>query len=334
MNIDFEHRMSAHCENGVTSNLLRFNGVDLSEPMIFGLGSGLAFVHVPFMKFNGAPITSFRPLPGSIFNKVNKALGTKIIRKSFPNNPQKAMLELDKTIERGIPVGLLVGVYNLSYFPSAMRFHFNAHNIVVFKKENHKYLVSDPVMEQLEWLSEEDMVKVRYAKGTYKPKGRMYYIENVNTDYNLQKAIKKSIRFTSMMMIKAPGPIIGVSAIKLLSRNIKKWGEKYDSRKASRYLGSVIRMQEEIGTGGAGFRFLYAAFLQEAGRTLKNDNLLIASEKMTVIGDLWRTFAIDSGRVCKLRSRDNQTYDTVADQLLVIAKLEKELFTDLSKIKI
>jgi len=32
MKIDFKHRHSAHCESGVSSNLLFHYGVDISEP--------------------------------------------------------------------------------------------------------------------------------------------------------------------------------------------------------------------------------------------------------------------------------------------------------------
>ncbi len=57
------------------------------------------------------------------------------------------------------------------------------------------------------------------------------------------------------------------------------------------YLGQLIRMQEEIGTGGGGFRFIYGAFLQEAAVILKNDELKGLSKEITAIGDLWRDFA-------------------------------------------
>ena len=50
MILDFKHNMSAHCENGATSNLLKFHDIDLSEPMVFGLGSGLSFSFLPFLK--------------------------------------------------------------------------------------------------------------------------------------------------------------------------------------------------------------------------------------------------------------------------------------------
>ena len=332
--IDFEHKMSAHCENGATANLLNHYGIELSEPMVFGLGSGLSFVYLPFLKLNGAPVTSFRPMPGSIFNKINKAIGVKIVKIRFPGNPEKSMQALDDVLLKGIPVGLLVGVYNLTYFPPALRFHFNAHNIVVFQKRDNQYLVSDPIMEKPEWISYDDLKKVRYAKGTYKPKGKMYYVKSIDFDFDLKKAVSKSIKYTARMMVKSPGPFIGVEGIRLLSKSIRKWAKNYDSRKASKNLGSVIRMQEEIGTGGAGFRFMYAAFLQEAGKKLENKSLIEASVEMTEIGDLWRNFAVNAGRVCKLRSRENESYDSVADQLLVIADKEKSLFKELMKIKI
>lgn len=48
MKIPFEHRQSAHCENGVVSNLLRFHGMEFDEPMVFGIGAGLFFSLFPF----------------------------------------------------------------------------------------------------------------------------------------------------------------------------------------------------------------------------------------------------------------------------------------------
>ena len=39
----FQHRQSAHCESGVMASLLSHAGLPMSEPMAFGLASGLAF---------------------------------------------------------------------------------------------------------------------------------------------------------------------------------------------------------------------------------------------------------------------------------------------------
>jgi hypothetical protein len=40
MKLNFEHVQAAHCENGVTRNLLKYSGVNfITEPLAFGMGS-------------------------------------------------------------------------------------------------------------------------------------------------------------------------------------------------------------------------------------------------------------------------------------------------------
>src|SRR5512147_3043748 len=99
MKIDFQHKQSAHCENGVTSNLLNYYGIKLSEPMVFGIGSGYFFSHMPFYKLNGMPVTSFRVLPGWIFKRVTHRLGIRVRRRKF-TNPDRAMQELDRLLKQ------------------------------------------------------------------------------------------------------------------------------------------------------------------------------------------------------------------------------------------
>ena len=53
---NFQHIQSAHCENGVTSSLLQNNNLNgITEPLAFGIGSGLFFIQLPFLKVNGGP---------------------------------------------------------------------------------------------------------------------------------------------------------------------------------------------------------------------------------------------------------------------------------------
>lgn len=330
MILNFQHNQSAHCENGVTSNLLKYYGINLSEPMVFGIGAGIFFSHMPFIKLNGIPVTSFRPLPGMIFKRVTKRLGLTVERVKF-SNPETAMSELDKVLLSGTPVGMLVGVFNLSYFPDAYRFHFNAHNLVAFGKENNQYHISDPVMEKIEFLSTEDLKKVRYAKGTYPPKGRMYYIKYVPKNINIEKAIYAGIKNASKDMLTIPLPMFGVKGIDYLANKMKNWENKLGERKASHYLGQVIRMMEEIGTGGAGFRFIYAAFLQESADIINKPELKQLSSDMTQIGDKWREFSVNAARNCKGRG-EKVTYSELSQMLKNIAESERILFTQLKQI--
>lgn len=329
---DYQHRQAAHCENGTTANLLRFNKLELSEPMIFGIGSGLFFSHMPFYIVNGLPVTSFRPYPGQIFNRVTRLLGIKIKRYRF-TNPEKAMSVLDRLLSENIPVGMLVGVFYLPYFPPEYRFHFNAHNIVAIgKDEENRYLVSDPIMENIEKLTYDELRRVRFALGTYPPKGRMYIITGIPSEYDLKKAIIRGIRKNCRRMLEIPIPMFGIKGIRYLSKRMRKWPQKLGPKKAASNLGQVIRMLEEIGTGGAGFRFIYAAFLQEASKILQMQELNELSKEMTFAGDKWREFAWLAGKNFKNRAKPEQSYSYLADMLLAIADHEEKIFLQLKKL--
>lgn len=331
-NINFTHYQHAHCESGVTTNLLRNEGIEISEPLAFGIGAGLFFGHIPFLKINGTPGSTFRTWPGAIFKRVGQRLGIKVHTERF-RSPQKAMLALDKALEHNRPVGMLSSVFYLPYLPEAFRFHFNAHNLVVYGKENGIYNVSDPVMEEVTTIAPEDLAKARFAKGAPEPRGFMYYITDVPKTINFEEAIKKGIRQTCFFMISPPVPWFGNKAVFLLAKKIRQYPQKLTPRKASLYLGNIIRMQEEIGTGGAGFRYLYAAFLQEAAQILHRDDLLAYSQELTQVGDDWRNFAYHAARLVKDRKSDIVSYDELSDLLRICGEKEKDIFTRMDKLK-
>ena len=332
-NNEFKHYQHAHCESGVSANLLRHEGINISEPMAFGIGAGLFFGHLPFLKINGTPGTTYRIWPGAIFKRVAQRLGVKVHTERFSNH-NKAMKALDDVLATGKPVGILGSVFYLPYLPEAFRFHFNAHNFVAFGKENGNYLISDPIMEDVAHIAPEDLVKSRFAKGTPEPRGFMYYITGTSADINMAKAIGNGIKQMCYFMIAPPLPWFGNNGIFLLANKIKDYPQKLGPRKAALYLGNVIRMQEEIGTGGAGFRYLYAAFLQEAGQLLKRDDLLGYSEELTKIGDDWRNFAYRAARIMKDRTSDVVSYDELSELLRMCGTEEKALFSKLGKLSL
>jgi len=326
---EFQHRQSAHCENGAIVNLLNNENFKISEPMAFGLGSGLFFVYLPFIKVNHAPAISYRPLPGVIFNRMAKRLGIKVKRFKF-SDPRKAQQKLDENLQKNIPTGLVVGVYHLNYFPDEYRFHFNAHNIVVYGKEHGRYLISDPVLDHTVSLTEGELEKVRFAKGALAPKGHLYYPVSIPSQADLEQPIRAAIKKTCNDML-APVPIVGVRGMRMVAKAIVKWHRKLGVAKANYNLVNLIRMQEEIGTGGGGFRFIYAAFLQEAATYLKNDRLKELAVEMAGIGDKWRDFALEASRVVKKRSNTQNVYEHLSNQLLELADLEEAFFKKLKK---
>ncbi len=335
MKLDFEHQQSAHCESGVTSSLLRkSSGGKITEPLAFGIGAGLFFCYIPLIKINNGPAIAFRTFPGLIFKRTCNALGISVVRQKF-GSKEKAEAVLIQCLEQGQPAGCQVGVYYLSYFPREYRFHFNAHNLIVFGKEEDQYLISDPVMETVTQLSSYELERVRFAKGALAPKGQIYYPGNVApiSDEQIRKAIVKGIKNNVNQMLRIPGNFAGVKGIAYTGKKIKKWRDKLGLQKAGSYLAQLVRMQEEIGTGGGGFRYIYAAFLQEAFAYTNKEELLDISKLFTEAGDLWRTAAVQAAGIYKGRLGSQADFDQMGDYLIQVAEMEKNAFLALKKIK-
>jgi len=126
-----------------------------------------------------------------------------------------------------------------------------------------------------------------------------------------------------------------VKGIKYTAKQVRKWRDKLGPRKAGLYLGQIVRMQEEIGTGGGGFRFIYGAFLEEAYGYIPNDELMSVSQEFTKAGDLWRQSAVQMGRIYKGRvDNEQKDFELCADLMEEISDIEKNAFLRLEKLKL
>lgn len=323
----FKHRHAGHCETGVTASLLSHYGLPLSEPMALGLSAALTFVHLPFVKVGGFPLTAYRMPPGKVYGGLSGPLALRMHRQRF-RSAEAAEAALDAELAAGRPVGLQTSVYWLPYFPPEMRFHFNAHNLIVYGREGDDYLVSDPVFDQPQRCPAADLRKARFTKGVFAPRGLQYRPETFARDFDLDAAVRGALKKTWRMMLHAPVPFVGVRAIERLAATIATLDRRNpDPRWQRLYIGNIIRMQEEIGTGGGGFRFMYAAFLQEAGEKLAQPALIEASGAMTAVGDQWRRFALAGAQFA--RRKEGVGLAELAAPLRQCAELERAVYGQL-----
>ncbi|MBU3068481.1 BtrH N-terminal domain-containing protein [Aestuariicella sp. G3-2] len=327
-NLVFHHQQTAHCESGTAAALLRHAGLDLSEPMVFGLSGALTFAYLPLLKVGGMPLMAYRLPPGRVIRGLTSRLNIDMAYERF-RHPEQGMAALNTHLDEGRPVGLQTSVFWLPYFPEDMRFHFNAHNLVVYGRDDDRYLISDPTFEQPVEADYESLQHARFVKGMLAPKGLLYYPKNIPANPDLRGAITKAIRGNVNMMLRTPLPIIGVRGIRFVARRIRQLGNDKDQAFGKLFIGHMVRMQEEIGTGGAGFRFLYASFLQESATILNNSALADVSLLFTDIGDEWRRFALYAAKM--LKGRMPLDYGKLADQLLVVADQEEQGYRKLSE---
>jgi hypothetical protein len=328
--LDITHQQSSHCETGVISTLLRSKGLSISEPMAFGLASALTFVYLPFIKIGGMPLVAYRMPPKMIIKAVCKKLKVKLHSQKF-SNQDKGMQALDDELAKGNLVGLQTSVYWLPYFPEDMRFHFNAHNLVVYgKTAEGNYLISDPVFQEPVECSAEELKRARFAKGAMAAKGLMYVVSEVPESIDLTPHIYAAVSKTAKMMNGLILPFIGNKGIRHLAKKIRTL-DKEKSKYQQLFLTNIVRMQEEIGTGGAGFRFIFASFLDESAAITKDSRLQKLAEQATQVGDGWREFARDAVLFCK--KRKELSLDNVADKLIECADNERSLRAKLMAIK-
>lgn len=321
--MSFQHQHAAHCESGVISNLLRHHGVPMSESLAFGLSAGLAFAYLPFIKINGLPLIAYRSLPRAIIKGMVAPLAARFRFETF-RSPQAGQERLDSLLASGQIVGLQTSVYWLPYFPPDMRFHFNAHNLLVYGKEGDEYLISDPVFEEPVRCASADLSRARFARGALAPKGLLYFPTSIGRKSVTPEAVRASIRKNCRAMLP-PVPIAGVRGMRLLAKKVASLPPSDPQSVA--FIGHIVRMQEEIGTGGAGFRFIYAAFLQEAAQLAQLPVLTQFSERLTVIGDGWRAMALKAARMVKGREPLNPP--AIAAMLREQAAHEEAFFREL-----
>ncbi len=326
MSNTFQHTHHAHCESGVVSSMLTHGGLKISEPMVFGISNTLNFAYIPFIKMGGMPLMAYRSMPKSIVKNLKKNLHVEMVMETFKSQ-KRGEERLDQLLSQGKIVGAQGSMYWLEYVPDELSFHFNAHNFIVCGKEKDDYLISDPVFQNIMKCSKKSLTKARFSKGTMAPKGLLYYPSFIPQEIDLRPIIAKNIKKLSKRMLSKAIPIAGIRGMRYLAQTILKLKKK-DEKYAKLFLGNIVRMQEEIGTGGAGFRFMYASFLQEASKLFDDDPILYeASEMMLNVGDEWREFALMIAQ--SIKAKKEIDFDSIAKKLHLIAKNEAKIYKKL-----
>ena len=322
----FRHLHAGHCESGVTAALLTHGGLAIDEPMVFGIGSGVFFFHAPFLRIMGIPLTAYRAYPLTIFRKTCRRLGVGYTTRRFFSRAS-AREALDALVDEDVPVAVQGNLFWLSYFPREFRFQFNGHNFLVIGRSGRDYIVSDPVLEAPVFCPASSLERARFARGPLASRGLMYYPVSFPGSVDYRTAIRAALKDACRAMLRYPVSLVGVRGIRYLGRQVRGWPKTLSPEQTRLYLGNLVRMQEEVGTGGGGFRFMYAAFLQRAGEELGHEPLLRASEMMTASGDAWRRFAEGAALIVKERHEGRVTIDGLGDMLDAIAEGEHRVFT-------
>jgi len=325
VSVPFTHKMAAHCESGAVTALLKGAGMDVTESLVFGISGAIFFgyLSVPMLPF---PTIALRNKPGRIRLKTPKRLGVSLRTLTF-RDPAAATRELDALLARGIPVGAQVDYFYMDYLPEYTRAHFNAHYVIVTGKEAGRYLISDTYFPTLARLDAATFATARFARGQFAPQGLLFWPESVPERPDLAAAVRRGIRDAVFYMVKLPLPFFGVRGIRYFARKVREWPQlTRDLDHLSHEVMMIAVILEERGTGGGGFRFLYATFLQEAAKILDNPGIADVAKAMMDNGDRWRDVSIAAARMGKRRDLGPQRLIELGAMILERADAEQAIF--------
>ena len=325
-----ERRM--HCETGVLVNMLEYYGYNISEPMAFGIGGGMYFLYFPWMKLYGFVLPVLRSKPTNIMRHFTKRMNIGYHEKSYGNNREKAKQELDELVAKDVPVGLRVNLVGLKYLNDiGFELDYNGHHIAVIGKEGRDYIIADIdeklPNDDLVTLDETRMSLVRFRGGIAAPHGCMFYIDPLPANYaktvDLKPAIIEGLKETCRNMIGIPMPWFGSKGIHFMANDLRKWERKHKQDLIDLSLLWYYRLIEQSGTGGSGYRYIYADFLKEAAPMFQNEVLDESSTIMRKAADNWRRFTVNCNRYL---NKSGVTLNEMADIVDEASVCEKQAF--------
>lgn len=327
---EMTHRMAAHCESGTVSTLLESGGLPLSEAMVFGLSGAVCFAYLESADL-AFPTIAMRNQPGTIWQNTQKVLGVDFHARTF-RSPEAGREALDRLLDQGRRVAAQVDFFHMDYIPDYARAHFNAHFVTLLDRREGAYLVSDSYAPELTWLPERSLELARFARGRFAPKGLLLHLSGPVSPPDLRAAVREGIRGAATRMLSIPLPFLGVRGIRRFAAALKNWSTLARSDDHFHHeLMMVYVAIEERGTGGGGFRYLYATFLQEAAALLDRPELADIARAMMENGDRWRDISLLAARLGKRGGVTPERLGEMSDLILARAEVEGELFRRLAK---
>ena len=185
---NFAPYVGQHCETTASGCLLKHHGVDLSEPMLFGLGEGLGFI---FLKLETLPLpfVGGRNKPFELTKNLCRNLDLRLST-SETSSHSKAWQQLEGSLANGEPVGLQLDSYHLEYFSHPV--HFAGHCVAAYAvDERDVWLVDTKSQGSRQKTSRASVEHARFAKGPMAAKARMWTIGR--GPYDLRKAALSAI---------------------------------------------------------------------------------------------------------------------------------------------
>jgi hypothetical protein len=297
--LNHTHEPGRHCASTSVADLLRYHGIPWGEALCFGIGGGLGIWYAR--------------LPGMSPSRVLHARSMDFERRFFErigmefawqrdDDPAAAEFNLQAALTAGRPALLLTDLYYLPYYRSQT--HFPGHCIIAwgYDEDRRVFYVSDTEREGVLPVPFDDLRKARVSTQPVTHRGDFYAPAALRAARRLDGIITEAITDNAGQLVASDLPHGGIAALETLKSDLTDWASVDDWKWTARFMYQVI---ERRGTGGGGFRLMYADFLMQATQWVRRIAELRLAELMLQSGRAWQELA----RTLKVLS-EQETPDT------------------------
>jgi len=206
-----------HCETVASGCLLKNLGIELSEPMLFGLGEGLSFIFLNLASLP-LPFLGGRVKPFILTEALCKNLQLQL-HESQTSSRNRSWRLLESQLAHGTPVGLQLDCFHLDYF--TQRVHFAGHCLAALGIDEKTVTVVDTKQQGgLLRIDRSSLEAARFEKGPMSARARSWTITKGEQKPHLGNAVRTAIKNNASSYLAPPFKGASYQGIsKLASRN-------------------------------------------------------------------------------------------------------------------
>lgn len=281
------HHPGRHCASTGIRDLVNFHGIDFSEAMCFGIGAGLGLW---YLDFEGLPVSRMMHVRSMDFEAQFFSRMGMAFEWEQTNDPAAGEAALCHHLDNGRPAIVQTDIYYLSHYSGNT--HFPGHLITVWGYDGTQdiFFITDTQFPDLIAVPFADMRQARFFRDAiFHLRGNLYAPETVSMPRDMADVVRNAVIDNSRALTGDASGVMGIQALEKMRDELALWKDFNDWQWTCRFTYQVI---EKRGTGGGGFRLMYADFLEEAAGYVAKIRDLGLSARMHETGLAWQRLAL------------------------------------------
>ncbi|WP_240812783.1 BtrH N-terminal domain-containing protein [Streptomyces sp. DASNCL29] len=280
----------ANCETSAFHKMLAFHGVEVGEPLLFGVAGGINFMHMPPPPGGGRSFTGGRNGPFPEFTRrMAEGVGLRL-DVVVTEDADRAWRELREQLDQGRPVIVYGDLFHLPYFQATR--HFGGHAFVVHGHAPGRGTVS--VSDRCSRPRTLTLAELAAARGSthhpFPPRHARLSADWASAREPAEDDIRRGVRSSCQAMLRPPVPTFGLRGLTAYGAGLDHLVRRAPAEDVVAELVGAFVDFELAGTGGSAFRVLFRDFLCQAAARTHDAHLRRAVPLAQACVDAWDSF--------------------------------------------